>query len=244
MKKVLIAFLILIAGCANTQSGTMSAVFFDVGQGDSSLLITPDSRLILIDCGKDRSAADYLKEMNITSIDVLIKTHPDNDHTGGCIYVEESVNVSRILTNKNVKEDFFLEISDSAVLKVIVAYDSRGRFRNDNDNSVLLKAKHGKISFLFAGDCGWKCESEIGRTEDIDTDILKVGHHGSRYSSTAPFLEKASPSAAVISSGKNSYGHPHNKTLERLESTGADVYRTDTDGTIIITTDGDGYTVQ
>lgn len=234
---------LLLSGCSAGTSGNMSAVFFDVGQGDSALLMTPDSKKILIDCGEDSRASEYLKEMNITHLDLLIKTHPDIDHTGGCSYVEDSINVSRTLTNKNVEKDFFLGISGSAELRVVVAYDTR-KFSSDNDNSVLLRADYGKASFLFTGDCGWKCEKEVAGTEDVDVDVLKVGHHGSRYSSSQDFLEKASPSIAVISAGKNSYGHPHDDALKRLEKCGADVYRTDKDGTVIITTDGKSYFIQ
>jgi len=250
MKKLaMLALIIVIGGCVKStypvvEGKNLSAVFFDVGQGDSSLVITPDNKKILIDCGEYNDTLVYLQAMNITEIDVLVITHPDIDHSGGCDSVIRNVNVDKILTNTNVEKDFLLDITDTAMLEVIVAYDSYGRFTGDNDNSVLLKAGYGNISFLFTGDCGWRCEKELITTEDIDVDVLKVGHHGSGHSTTAEFLEKTSPSAAVISSGAgNRYGHPANETLERLREVNAAVYRTDARGTIIITTDGSTYSV-
>jgi competence protein ComEC len=222
----------------------LSVVFFDVGEGDSAMIIAPDSRKILIDCGEFNDTAFYLKKMNITFIDVLIITHPDKDHEGGCGDVVKSVGVGSILTNTNVEGDFLLDITETAFAEVIVAYDSNGRFKGDNDNSVMLKLGYGNTSFLFTGDCEWRCEKELLETHDIDVDILKTGHHGSRYSSTAEFLEKTSPSAAIISAGReNRYGHPHNETIERLKKVNASVSRTDVNGTIIITTDGSAYSL-
>ncbi len=250
MRKIIFAMavmLIIASGCSNGQypyaSGrNLSVVFFDVGQGDSAMIITPDSRKILIDCGEFNDTAFYLKTMNITFIDVMVITHPDKDHEGGCDDVAKSVEIGRVLTNSNVEGDFILDITQTAFIEVIVAYDSNGRFKGDNDNSVILKIGYGNVSFLFTGDCEWRCEKELVKTHDIDADILKVGHHGSKHSSTPEFLAKASPSAAIISSGKdNRYGHPHNETLERLDKVNASVYWTGANGTIIITTDGNEY---
>jgi competence protein ComEC len=252
MKKIAFiaaVLLILASGCAKesypyAKGKNLSVVFFDVGHGDSAMIITPDSRKILIDCGEFNDTAFYLKTMNITWIDVLIITHPDKDHEGGCNNVRKVAEIGKTLTNTNVEEDFLLDITKTAFAEVIVAYDSNGRFKGDNDNSVMLKMGYGNISFLFTGDCEWRCEEELLKTHDIDVDILKTGHHGSKHSSTAEFLEKASPSAAIISAGrKNRYGHPHNETLERLRMVNASVYRTDINGTIIITTDGSTYSL-
>jgi len=147
-----------------------------------------------------------------------------------------------VLTNENVEEDFILNLTETAFIEVIVAYDSNGRFKGDNDNSVLLRATYGDIRFLFTGDCEWKCENEIVKSGGIKADILKAGHHGSKHSSTQKFLEKVNPAIAVVSAGRgNRYGHPANEALERLKNIGADVLRTDLNGTIIITTDGSSF---
>jgi beta-lactamase superfamily II metal-dependent hydrolase len=244
MKKIIAVLVLLVfAGCSPQPNGILTVIFFDVGQGDSSLIITPDKKTILIDCGEFDDAARYLGIMNITYLDVLIITHPDSDHAGGCDEVRKSTGVGKTITNENTKKDFKLDITKTAKFEIIVAYDTNGRYKDDNDNSVLLKLKYGKASFLFTGDCGWKCENEIMKTEKIDVDVLKVGHHGSKYSSSERFLEKTTPAIAIISVGKNSYGHPTNETLERLEKVNADVYRTDMDGSIILATDGKTYSI-
>ncbi len=247
MKKLIVlALLIVIAGCTPKHSvvegKNMSVVFFDVGQGDSSLIVTADGRKILIDCGEFGDAAFYLRKMNITWIDVLIETHPDADHVKGCGEVMEAAEVGMILTNENIHEDFYLELTNTALLEVIVPYDSYGRFEGNNDNSVGLRATYGDVSFLFTGDCGWKCENELVGTAKLKADVLKAGHHGSKHSSVQKFLEKVKPSAAVVSCGTgNIYGHPANETLERFREIEAEVYRTDIDGNVIVTTDGKSY---
>lgn len=248
MKKIVIMLIIIfLAGCGNEEypyvkGENLSVVFFDVGQGDSALIVAPDGVKVLIDCGEFEDAALYLKEMNITWIDLLVISHPDKDHLGGCDDVQEIVEIGSVLTNENIMEDFVIELTNTTFLEAIVVYDSNGRFKGENDNSVMIKIGYGNISLLFTGDCEWKCEKELVKTQNIDVDVLKVGHHGSKYSSTYDFLEMVSPSAAVISSGKeNRYGHPTNETLKRLEHVGAEVYRTDLNGTMIFTTDGTKY---
>lgn len=242
MKKIIaVLLMMLIFGCSQKPNGTLSVIFFDVGQGDSALIITPDNKTVLIDCGETEKAAESLEIMNITYIDVLIITHPDSDHAGGCGAVKEIAEINREITNKNTKKDFILDLTETAKFEIIVAYDSAGRYKKDNDNSVLLKLTYGKTKFLFTGDCEWKCENELIKTEKIDIDILKVGHHGSKSSTTEKFLKKTTPSVAIISVGKNHYGHPSNETIERLKKFNSEIYRTDIDGPIIIITDGNEY---
>ena len=241
--------LIVLTGCSKggypySPGENLSVVFFDVGQGDSALITIPDGRKVMIDCGEFDDAAEYLRMMNITWIDVLIITHPHSDHDGGCDSVMEAAEIGRVLENTNVDKDFVLEISDYAYLEVIVAYDTNGRFKGANDNSVGLKVGYGNASFLFTGDCEWRCEEELIKTHDIRAGVLKAGHHGSKHSSIPDFLDEVEPSVVVVSAGKeNQYGHPNNETLERYEERGIEVYRTDEDGTVIITTDGSSYSV-
>ena len=130
-----------------------------------------------------------------------------------------------------------------ALLKVMVAYGESWRFSADNDNSAMLKLGYGKASFLFTGDCGLKCEDKLMEKKGISADILKVSHHGSKHSTSNEFLKKVKPKLAVISVGKNSYGHPANETLERLNAAGIDILRTDLDGAVVITTDGESYSL-
>jgi len=250
---VLLIVLLFTGGCWNgeyskeypfVEGGNLSVVFFDVGQGDSTLIVTPDGVRILVDCGEFEDASIYLLEMNITWIDVLIVTHDHEDHAGGCSDVKEVVGVGKVMTNKNVYSDFSLGLTNTTFLEVIVAYDDYGRFEGENDNSVIFKIGYGNVSLIFMGDCEWKCENELlnSHKKDMDVDVLRVGHHGGKYSSTSAFLAGVSPSAAVISSGKkNKYGHPHNETLERLGSLDVEIYRTDISGNLFFSTDGRKY---
>ena len=254
MRAAALAALILAAGCAGKTNKyplepgkNLSVIFFDVGQGDSALIITPDLMKILVDCGEFDDAATYIKEMNITWIDILLITHPDRDHSGGCKAVMDFAEVGNLLTNENVKSDFMIELTNTTFIKAITAYDTAGRFKSENDNSVALKIGYGNISMLFMGDCESMCEKELLKTHknELGADLLKAGHHGAKYSTTKEFLEEAMPSAAIISAGKNNkYGHPSNDTLERLKKAGTTIYRTDIEGTIIITTDGNEYSAR
>lgn len=250
----IIIMLIIAAGCTGILDGlnpekypviegkNLTVVFFDVGQGDSSLILTPEGKTILIDCGEHEDAAEYLEIMNITKIDALLVTHEHRDHYGGCSYVKEAVDVGIELTNENVKNDFELGITNYTFIEIITAYDTHGKFSDENDNSVSLRAVYGEVSFLFTGDCSTQCEKEMAKTQNIRADVLQVGHHGSKHSTTEQFLEKVNPSSAVISCGAgNQYGHPDEETLGKLSDNGIVVYRTDIHGNIAMTTDGRAY---
>ena len=114
-----------------------------------------------------------------------------------------------------------------------------------NDASIVCRVTFGEVSFMFAGDAEQTAENKIlNRDYELNSDILKVGHHGSNTSTTSPFLNAVSPSTAIIKCGTgNTYGHPHEETLVKLTNAGIDIYRTDTQGTIVITTDGINYDV-
>ncbi len=118
-------------------------------------------------------------------------------------------------------------------------------FSDLNDNSLILKITYGEVSFLMAGDAGHDTENHlISSGFDLDATILKVGHHGSRYSSSRQFLRAVSPEGSIIQVGAdNSYGHPTQQVLSNLHEVGSEVYRTDTRGNVIVTTDGKGYSV-
>ncbi len=230
----------LLAGCAN-EMPEIKVHFIDVGQGDSAFVDAGAGGRILIDCGKDETAKEYLDSMNITSIDALIISHNDNDHSGGCRHITKNMEVIEIYTSKNVAEDKKIKIGELEV-QLIAAYDTK-IMKSSNDNSLLAKISYGKTRMLFTGDCGFYCESEIMRTAKLRSEILKVSHHGSKSATSEKFLDAVSPKAAVISVGKNSYGHPSNETLARINSSGADSWRTDIEGPIIISTDGRSFSV-
>jgi competence protein ComEC len=237
--------------------------FIDIGQGDS-IFIKSANTTILID-GGDVNYGDYLNQylsnMDINYIDLVIATHPHSDHIGGLIEIINNFDVKGIMTtgaihSTNVFESFMTAIetkglsiftskahSNVAVgdidIKVIAPVSED--YTNLNNSSIVLKLEWGDTSFLFTGDIEAEAENSIlNSAQDLKADVLKVAHHGSKTSSTVEFLEAVSPTIAVISTGiYNSYGHPDDEVLYRLKSLGAEVYRTDIDGTIIIKSNGE-----
>ena len=249
---------------------TLYVHFIDVGQGDC-ILIEAGCFTVLIDGGPRNSGqlvVDYLVKRGIREIDVLIATHPHADHIGGLIAVLESFPVKRIidagiphttvtfddyltLVETQVKagcryetpEDQTIELPGAAFLDILGPPGDLGSL---NDNSVVCRLVFANTSFLFTGDAQQAAEeSLLEREVPLTADVLKVGHHGSRTSTTPPFLDAVSPTYAVIPCGRdNRYGHPHDEVLERLERFGVTVYRNDQHGTIIFTSDGDTLYVQ
>lgn len=238
---------------------TLKVYFLDVGQADS-ILIKNKNEYMLIDAGNNEDGSllvDYFNSLNITEFKYLIGTHPHEDHIGGLddiinnfkinkIYIPDAFTTTKTfetvldaIENNNltyhiptINETFTL---GDANLKVIYT----GTDITDlNNTSIILKMTYNNISFLFTGDATSKTEKQI-LNKDIKADILKVAHHGSKYSSTDDFLDKVNPSYAIISVGtNNSYNHPEEETLEKLNERNIETYRTDELGTIQITTDG------
>ncbi|MDP3486370.1 MAG: ComEC/Rec2 family competence protein, partial [Bacillota bacterium] len=237
----------------------------DVGQGDCILLQAGDS-VVLIDAGEKSKAAmitDYLKRQSITKIDLFISTHPHADHIGGAVDVLKNFEVMRIIDSgkshtsqtyldylkyideKNIPFEVveFQEISLSpyATLKVIGPVKE---YSSLNDSSVVAKVTVGSQSILLTGDMERAAEKDLAAGTDVSATILKVGHHGSRTSSSDDFLAAVRPKIALISVGKgNSYGHPTEEALQRLVGVGATIYRSDIHGTIKVTFGGNGYQV-
>lgn len=235
--------------------------FLDVGQGDC-ILIRDFTTTILIDAGTTQSGpdiCDYLKNLDIDYIDCFIGTHPHEDHIGGASAVLSSFDVGDVFLNGYVSESYAFErLVDTMISEKITPYFpdinspyNYGKFTveffspvedfgDGNNNSLLSKIRYGNISALMTGDCERPVESYLIKNNiDIRSDILKVGHHGSRYASSNDFLNIVSPDVAVIQCGKdNSYGHPHQEALERISGHFAQILRTDTRGTIVLNTDG------
>ena len=267
-----------VAGMASNH-GELKIVFIDVGQGDSILVLLPNTNTLLIDGGERQSSDEVLstlKELAITEIDAVIATHPHADHIGGLIDVINNLNVSQVIDSgqmhttqtfedlleavdaaqiplMSVHEGDSIELDSGVKLDILNPPASLPKGVNNeegfNDNSVVLKLTYGEFTALFTGDMEDYNERRLLATtvEALDVDVLKAGHHGSRTSTGNAFLNAVSPEAVVISAGaNNTYGHPHPEALDRINNAGvANVHRTDIDGTIVITTTGDGnYTIE
>ncbi len=245
----------------------MEVHFLDVGQGDSTL-VTCGGHAMLIDTGDDSKGTaiqNYLQKQKITKLDYLVLTHPDADHIGGAPVIITKFDISRVFVSNYEKDNKtwqkLIQSLDDKRLKALtpkvnsqyslgtatITILAPGKeYDNPNDASIALVLKNGSRSFLFTGDAGEEAEKDILKNVDADmlsADVYKVGHHGSKYSTSADFFQAVDPEHAVISCGEgNSYGHPHAETLNTLRTNGVKVYRTDEEGTIIASTDGKSLT--
>lgn len=253
-------------------TGLLQVTFLDVGQGDAAWLKTPDGLDILIDGGYQSEGlglVSYLQEHGVIDIEVIVLSHPHADHVGGLVTVLQSMDVDAAVTNcQDYSSTVYQTFKDLLVTKAIPTVCAQdgdslawGSYISAtvvnppdplmtapdpiNNNSVVLRISYGAIDFLFTGDIESEAEAEIlGRGRTVEAEILKVAHHGSDSSSTAPFLTAVDPEMAVISVGPNSYGHPTAEAIQRLRDAGATIYRTDLNGTIVVTTDGTTYSVE
>lgn len=255
------AFELFQGTVAITPSEDLKVHFLDVGQGDSIFIELPTNETILIDASiKDASnkIINYLREENVSKIDYVFATHPHSDHIGGMSAVIKAFDIGQIympkaVTTTKTYENLLLTIKDKNLkikaakagntiidtddLKLVVLAPNQDSYESLNNYSIVLKLTYKEKSFLFMGDAETLSEKEI--TGDIQADVLKVGHHGSRTSTSQAFLNKVNPSYAVISVGlNNDYKHPHQEVIDRLEKKNIKIYRTDQNGDIIFTTDG------
>lgn len=237
--------------------------FIDVGQADSIYIQLPDRNDVLIDGGNvadGQTVVNYLKAQGVDDIELMIATHPHEDHIGGLADVFDAFKVDKVIdsgiaqTNdvyraymaKVKVEGCVYEVNNkqtliwgNTVLKIFTGYQPR---LDLNNVSVVSQLDTGDIEFLFMGDAGNIAEPLL--RGDLSSDILKVGHHGSYSSSTISFRSRVAPKVAVISVGAdNDNGHPFPATLARIEAKGATIYRTDLNGNIVVTTDGNIYSV-
>lgn len=253
----------------------LTVYFLDVGQADASLLLFPDGTTMLIDAGNradGKNIADFIKRGGIDTLDYFVCTHPHEDHIGGAEDIFASLKVNTVCIPKIDKDFYEPTATYSRLLESIedenceAVYLTAGTlllekenysiealapgkdsiYSDLNDYSIVLLIDYYTNTLLFTGDTEKASEQEILQTtKNIDTDILKVGHHGSRDSSIDEFLEKTTPQAAIVSCGKdNTYDHPHTEALERLEKIGAKVYRTDTVGTVVARLYDGGFNIE
>lgn len=250
-------------------SRSVAVTFFDVGQGDAIFIELPDRNQILIDGGPGKTILSKLgRAMPFwdRSIDLLVLTHPHADHLDGLLEVlgryrvgmvlESGVSHSipeyqewrTVLNEKNIPVVFaraghIVRAGSGISLRTLAPFDNESgkTKKNMHDANVVLRMVHGKNSFLFTGDAEKMEEYRmiLEHASELDTDVLKVGHHGSKTSSTEEFLRAVSPRFAVIQVGKkNRYGHPAQEVIDRLITSGAKIFRNDLDGDIRFSSDG------
>lgn len=245
-------------------SDNLKIYFIDVGQADS-ILITNKDESMLIDAGNNddgEKVVSFIKDKGITKLNYVLGTHPHEDHIGGLDDVINNIDVENIYmpkqqTNTKTFEDVLDAIQNkgltvtapkkgdtfnvgNAVLEVMT--DSILDDENLNLSSNIIKLTYGNNSFLFTGDA--EAQNEQTRKWS-QVDLLKVGHHGSKTSSSKKFLESISPKYSIIMVEKNnSYGLPKDEIVKRIEDVGSKIYRTDENGTIEVTSDGNEITIK
>ena len=272
IKKYFLPILILLFLLSFTASllaqDIVSIYFLDIGQGDSSIIITPDDRVVMIDSGPDESLIlRYLQNLGISQIDLLIATHAHADHITGMdkiiakykpkAFIDPGIShttatYQRMISvidkyNINYYEGIFRKINlDSLTFTILPPAKPLIGDSELNNNSVVVRLDFKDFSCLFTGDIEKTRERQLltESRSNLNVDILKVGHHGSSSSSSPLFIKSVGPKIAVICCGQsNKYGHPHQETISLLQSLGIEIYRTDLSGTILIKTDGIDYQI-
>lgn len=259
----------MLASNSETSNADLQSAFtvhyIDVGQGDAALVVC-DNKTMLIDGGKPQAGSiiyTYLKKLNINCLDYIVASHADDDHIGGLSAPLAKMTVKNVLapkteansrsyTNFKTKAaEQGLTITHPKAGESLDFGSSKVEFfgpiteneSDRNNGSIVMKIIYGDTSFLFTGDAEREEEQEIlNAGYNLSSTVLKVGHHGSRNSTTYPFLREIMPKYAVISVGENSYGHPTEDTLSRLRDADVKVYRTDLQGDIIAVSDGKNVT--
>jgi competence protein ComEC len=231
---------------------------FDVGQGDSSLIISSFRReVILIDTGGSQNYdvssgyISFLKSMGVKSIDWLVISHGDYDHMGEAVNLVNNFTVKKVVFNcgefNELEQDLIKvldkkKISYYSCIKELYVDNQKLYFLNnkdygnENDNSSVIYTELNNHKFLFMGDAGVEVEEDLIEKYNLnDIDVLKVGHHGSKTSSSKEFINKIEPKSSIISVGKNNrYGHPNKEVLNNLSD--SIIYRTDKDGSVMFKT--------
>ena len=249
------------------QKTDLSVSFLDVGQGDAIFIQTPDGVQVLVDGGPKENVMAKLKEVmprGDTTIDMIVVTNPDSDHISGFSSVLDTYRVDGVLLAgtrsttetykglmkkieaKHVRQigaykDTQIALGNGAILSVLFP-DQVVRGWERNDGSIVMRLSYKDTSVMLMGDATAETEKLILSTSDhtkLSSHILKLGHHGSRTSTSEEWLDVVSPTVAIVSAGENnSYGHPHPEVVERLVERGIEVRQTGLDGTITYISNG------
>lgn len=261
-KAFIVALSLILGGYFAWQKlGTQqfTAYFLDVGQGDCAVIVTEQQKVAVIDTGGlkgydvgSRIIAPFLYSMGKDEIDVLLLSHGDYDHAGGAESLADYVDVKQVLLPpgeemaawiserfanrcRTVQAGEIYQLDENALLKIL----SASQHAAGNDGSVVCEITYDKQNILFTGDISAEVESCLVNLHPYT--VLKAAHHGSKYSSSEEFLLQVRPQLTVISAGKNnSYGHPHQETLDRLEKIGSKIMRTDQMGAVKVVFDDEG----
>ncbi len=250
----------------DTSCNCLTVSFLNVGQGDAILITTPDGFEMLVDGGRDSSVlAELSKRRSFfdKDIDVVVATHPDLDHIAGLVDVLDHYTISTILMTTNEgesdaakafaiaapKEEADIILADagqvlklgaSTTIQVFAPTGDESKLES-NAASIVLRVVYGSTSFLLTGDAPLEIENYLVKTygSQLDSDVLKLGHHGSKTSTSDLWLDTVTPQYAVVSAGVgNSYGHPHQEVMQRVFKRNIQTSHTGTDGTVVFQSDG------
>lgn len=251
---------------ADFNNDLLTVSFLDVGQGDAIFVETPDGVQVLIDGGSNNSVLRELaKQMSISdkSIDVVLATHPDKDHIGGLVDVLQRYDVANIIKTNNKSETGTGEVFDLAVEKEnanvyfatvgqqlalgastsVLIFSPNGDVTDleSNTSSIIVQLRYGDIEFMLTGDAPISIENYLSKTfgKGLESEVLKLGHHGSRTSSSDIFLDTVKPKFGVVSAGKdNTYGHPHSEVVEKVTKRNILIFNTIEQESVVFESDG------
>jgi competence protein ComEC len=270
---IVASVLVFYFGRQEQRDWLMHVDFYDIGQGDSFLITTYEGNQVLVDGGPGDTVLQKLPNdlgLYDKTIEMVVLTHPHLDHFEGLIAVLKKYEVKKVLMpNVEYKSNdylAFLEAVNNEGSQILYAMQGQrhyldrgtvldilypttndvmkpGKSADINDTSIVAMLRFGRTRILLTGDSGKNIEDELLPKFDLDADVLKVGHHGSKHSTSKKFLDEVTPQYSVIQLGKNNYGHPAPETLSLLESVKTSIFRMDQIGDLEMVSDGSTVTV-
>ncbi|MBQ9931649.1 MAG: DNA internalization-related competence protein ComEC/Rec2 [Firmicutes bacterium] len=245
----LLAIGFLFSFAAGQWQGRAELQFIDVGQGDCLLIRSPSGAVVTIDGGGSQTydvgteiLMPYMRKNGIRKIDLALVTHLHDDHYLGISSLAEQFPIERMITELEAGDR--VVVDDEVWIDILypeegIPRDGEAKYEDENETCLLMKVYCNGVTVLMTGDMGFEQEDAVLKLyektpEVLKSDILKVGHHGSKYSTSQAFLDAVDPSAAVIQVGKNNFGHPHEDVIEKLRENGIMVYRNDLDGAVLV----------